>query len=620
MYDVKLVNGTIVDGSGSPRFVGDVGIRAGRLAAVGDAPEPAAREIDVSGLIVCPGFVDTHTHYDAQFFWDRMMSPSPWYGVTTVVMGNCGFGLAPAKPADRQFLLETLQHVEGIPFSCSWPAMGSGDWGFETFPEFLDLIDRRGSALNIVTQIGHTALRTWVMGPDSARSRVATDEEIEQMRQIVIEALNAGAAALSMTTSGAHVGAGGIPVPSRWADHREHLELARAVTEARQGLWQGTFGSIIIPEFVLEVMEKTGVRTIEITPAPRPVGGPGGEHDPEILAELADLGYVSYGEMGIVPNILYTGLHEPFMFAFDQPGGVFMISTLHDLFADIMDLHTVEERLAAYKEATFLARFVEATDNDGWNSSYWPVITIAVAPTRPEWEGRRIVDVAEETGRKPAEILYEISVDSDLAARINIISEVRDRAHLMKQDFVRLGLHDAGAHLAQIGEHRWPLNLMGSYVREREIVSLERAVHMATFQSADSYGIMNRGLLIAGWPADVVVFDPDTIIDGPIREYHDLPGGAARLMAEPIGIEYVMVNGVMIREHNKDVVGPDDELPGRLLRDFSSRKAQSPKPIPKDLRDRIHALTVERLRLNAERRNDNPPAMDPAQPGKMLIW
>jgi N-acyl-D-aspartate/D-glutamate deacylase len=285
-----------------------------------------------------------------------------------------------------------------------------------------------------------------------------------------------------------------------------------------------------------------------------------------------------------------------------------------------MDLHTPEERLLAYKEPTFLERFVEATDNDGWNSVYWPVITVAVAPTRPEWEGRRIVEIAEETGRKPADILYEISIDSDLAARINIISEQRDRAHLMNQNYIRLGLHDAGAHLAQIGEHRWPLNLMGSYVREREIISLERAVQMATWQSAESYGIVDRGLLIPGWPADIVVFDPDTIIDGPIREYFDLPGGASRLMAEPIGIEYVMVNGTMIREHNKDVLTSEDELPGQVLRNFASHKARNPKPIPEELKERVRALTVERSRLNAERRGGNPPAMDPAQPGKELIW
>lgn len=616
MYDIKIRNGIIVNGTGAPRFKGDLGIRGGRIVAIGDAPDDAVREIDATGKIVCPGFIDVHTHYDAQFFWDRMLSPSPWYGVTTVVMGNCGFALAPTKADDRQGLLECLQHVEGIPFKSSWPAMGNGNWGYETFPEYLDLVERRGSALNMVAQVGHTALRIWVMGAEAASSRVATDEEIAAMCRIAVEGLNAGAGGLSTSSTPAHFGGGGIPVPSRFADEREHLALAGAIMQAKHGVWQGNMGTVINPEFVMRVLDETGVPVTEISPG---VFTTNAFDDWKILEELRDLGYQIYGQMGIVPNVLFTGLHEPFMFALDQPGGVFMIPPLTDLFAEFIDMHSNEERLAAYRHPDFLPRFVEETNVESWNATYWPAISIAVSPTQPEWEGRRIVDIAAETGRKPAEILYEISVESDLAARIMIMSEARDMMYLMQQDFVRIGLHDAGAHLAQIAESRWPLSLLGSYVRERGL-PLERAVQMATIHCAEAFGILERGLLMAGWHADVVVFDPDSIIDGPIREHPDLPGGATRLMADPFGIDYVIVNGTVIREHGKDSLDPAGPLPGQLIREFAPHSNRRCKPIPAELHARARAQHEKKIQANADRSDGAPPAPDPAQPGRTVVW
>jgi N-acyl-D-amino-acid deacylase len=614
VYDVKFRNGLIVDGAGSPGYVGDVGVRAGRVVAVKDAPDEARREIDCTGLVICPGFIDVHTHYDVQLFWDRMLSPSPWHGVTTVVMGNCGFALAPAKAEDRHFLLETLQHVEGIPFSASWPATGNGEWGFETFPEWLDLIERKGVAVNVASLIGHTAVRTWVMGPDDARStRTPTDAELTEMCRIVREALEAGAAGFSTTSTPAHFGAGGAPVPSRWAQEGEHLALARTIAEVGRGRWQGTFGTVLTPEFLLDVLDKTGVAMCEITP--------GGFTRPDIYDALADQGYETYGQMGIVPNVIYTGLHEPFMFALDQPGGVYMIETAGELFNPIMDLPTVEERLAAYKDPSFLPKFIETTDIPSWNEVYWPDIKVAIAPTRLEWEGRRIVDIAEEVGRKPAEILWEISVDSNLAARINIRGGGRDMLQMLSvQDRVLPGLHDAGAHLAQIAESRWPTNLLGSYVRERGL-PLERAIRLATSASARAYGIVDRGILSPGWWADVLVFNPETVIDGPIREAADLPGGATRLISEPTGVEYVMVNGTIIREQGKDAVDAEGDLPGRILREFAPHNGKKGS-IPQWVFDAVHEMTEARIKAQAERAAATGSELptDPAQPGRVVSF
>ena len=228
-YDLKITGGTIVDGTGESGYGGDVGIKDGKIVALGDAPDDADRTIDADGKIVCPGFIDIHTHYDAQIIWDRMLTVSPWHGVTTVVIGNCGFGVAPTRPENRDLIVRTLEKVEGM--SKAALETGMGDWGFETFPQYLDAIEANGTAINVAAYIGHTPLRLYVMGED-AYEREATEEEIEQMRAIVREAMEAGALGFATSESPNHVGAEGRPVPSRFASFEEMRSLASALRDA----------------------------------------------------------------------------------------------------------------------------------------------------------------------------------------------------------------------------------------------------------------------------------------------------------------------------------------------------------------------------------------------------
>jgi N-acyl-D-amino-acid deacylase len=613
MLDLKISNGTIVNGTGSPGYVGNVGVRAGRVVAIGHVEEDATTEIDATGLIVCPGFIDTHTHYDAQLHWDRLLSTSPWYGVTTAVMGNCGFALAPCKEDDRRYLLQTLQHVEGIDFRSSWPALHNGDWGYESFPEFLDFLDGNNCSINLVTQIGHTALRTWVMGAEAATSRTATDDEIADMMAMVTEALNAGAAGLSTTGTPGHTGIGGVPVPSRWADEREFLALCHAVMQARHGRIQGTLGSVLSNPFVLRLMEETGIPLCEITPTRKD----------DVRAALWDLGYQIFPQLQVIPGSMYTGLHDPSYFAIQMPGGGgFNVPQLYELFGPVVSMGTPEERLAHYRQPGFRERFITDTDVDSWNNSYWPAIQVAKSPNHPDWDGRRVVEVARETGRKPADIIYELCVDTAFAGRFRICFGDQDPLpgleDLRRFDDSGLGLHDAGAHLSQIAMQAWPGRLLGAFVRDGGL-PLERAVQHATSLSAAQFGILDRGLLISGRPADIVIFDAETIGDGPVVEVDDLPEGATRLISEPVGIEYVLVNGTIVREHNKDAVDPEGPLPGRLLRDFQPNlRRTNTRPIPEWIREEVEAEWAARVDRVMRITGGNPPA-DPAQPGGILV-
>ena len=588
MLDLKIRNGRIINGTGAPSFVGDVGVRGGRVVAVGRVDDDAHREIDASDRVVCPGFIDTHTHYDAQLNWDRLLSPSPWYGVTTAVMGNCGFALAPCKEGDRRFLLQTLQHVEGIDFRSSWPALGNGDWSYETFPEYLDFVDRHNCSINLVAQIGHTALRTWVLGADGATSRTATDDEIARMAAMVTEALDAGAVGLSTTATPGHNGIDGVPVPSRWADEREFLALGHAIMRARHGRLQGTQGTVLNGRFLLELLDQTAVPLCEITPT--------SSH--EVRTALWDLGYQIFPQLQVIPGSFHTGLHDPVYFALNMSAGIYRVPPLHELFGPVIAGRTRDEMLEYYRAPDFLQRFIAATDVDSWNDRYWPVIEIARSPRHPEWEGRSAAEVADATGMTAAEVVYDVCVASDLEGRFRICFPPFDSLPgletLRTYDDVGLGLHDAGAHLSQISTASWPGRLLGTFVREGGL-PLERAVQHATSLSAAQFGIVDRGLLVSGRAADLVVFDPDTIGEGPVREVDDLPEGASRLISEPIGIDHVIVNGTVIREHNRDVVEPDGPLPGRLLRDFQpTPRRRTALPVPAWIRDRIEAEIAAR--------------------------
>jgi N-acyl-D-amino-acid deacylase len=557
-YDIKITGGTIVDGTGSPGRAGDVGIAGGRVVALGDAPAEATVTIDAPGRVVAPGFVDIHTHYDAQVMWDRLLSVSPWHGVTTVVMGNCGFGVAPTRPHHRNLIARTLEKVEGMSYDAL--AAGMGDpWSFETFPEYLDAVEDRQPAINVAAMVGHTPVRLYVMG-EEATERAASPEEVASMRAIVLEAVEAGAVGLATSMSPTHVGFEGRPVPSRSATFEEISELASALGEAGEGIMQATVGRGLFFNQFAEITRRTG-RPVTWTALLTGGGAPGSHRTMlERSAALQAEGLAVFPQASCRPLTFEFTLEQPFIFE--------SMALFHEVSAA-----DHEGRLRIYGDADFRARFREQTggqaNNDGVFKAAWAQTVVSWFPPDPTLEERCVADLAAEAHVDPADLVLDLSLETGLAARFRMAvlnTDENDVAEVLTDPHTVLGLSDAGAHASQLCDACFSTHLLGHWTRDRDVLTIEQAVHMLTQRPADVFGLTDRGLLAVGRPADVVVFDPATVGASALRRVNDLPTGAERLVADAFGIDAVLVNGTVIRRDGVDTRGADGPLPGRLLR------------------------------------------------------
>jgi N-acyl-D-aspartate/D-glutamate deacylase len=555
--DLLIRGGTVVDGSGGPGERADVAVQDGRIVAVGDvSASRAARTIDATGRVVAPGFIDIHTHYDAQILWDRMLSISPWHGVTTVVVGNCGFGVAPTRPDHRGLILRTLEKVEGMSLASLQAGCGD-DWTIETFPQYLDAIERRGMAINVGALVGHTPVRLYVMGED-ATEREATADEAIAMRTIVRDAVAAGAIGFATSKSPTHVGYAGKPVPSRLAELDEVKTIVGALGELGRGMIQATAGpGLFLSEFS-ELAKETG-RTLTWTAL---LAGMMGKGSHRMFLEQSEA-IVKQG-IPVIPQVSCRPLNfefdlaEPFVFesmkAFNAIAG-----------------GTRDDKLRAYRDPSFRRTVREALANAmaGVFSFAWERMVVSYYPADPSLEERRMDEVAAARGIDPADLMFDLGVASDLKARfrMSVVNYDEDEvAELLANPVTMLGLSDAGAHASQLCDACFSTYLLGHWVREKGTLTLEQAVRMLTSRVADVMGISDRGRIAPGLAADVTVFDPDTVGCSKLRRVHDMPGGADRLVADAFGINAVVVNGVVVREGGRDAVKATGPLPGRLLR------------------------------------------------------
>jgi N-acyl-D-aspartate/D-glutamate deacylase len=485
-----------------------------------------------------------------------MLSISPWHGVTTVVIGNCGFGVAPTRPQHRELILRTLEKVEGMSFSTLSAGLGE-DWPFETFPEYLDAVERRGMAINVGVLLGHTPLRLYVMG-EEATERPARPEEVERMRALVGEAIAAGAVGFATSKSPTHVGWAGRPVPSRLAELDEVRALVSELGAARAGVMQATLGRGLLFDELGQIAGETG-RPVSWTALLAGAGSPGSHRGPlERAARQQQAG------QQVIPQVSCRPLN--FEFQWKEP---FPFESMK-LFGQISKADHAG-KLRIYRDPEFRRGFRESTETAFGRAlaAWWERTVIVSAPSEPGLEERPLTLVARERGVHPLELALDLGLASDLTARFRVAIMNVDEdevGELLRAPHTVLGLSDAGAHASQLCDACFSTHLLGHWVREKGTLELEQAVRMLTSRPAEVFGLADRGLLAEGRPADVVIFDEARVAAGPLRRVYDQPGGADRLVSEGLGIDAVIVAGQLIRRDGKDAVDPEGPLPGRLLR------------------------------------------------------
>jgi N-acyl-D-aspartate/D-glutamate deacylase len=536
----------VVDGSGGAARRADVVVEGDRIASVGDSPDVAsgAGEVDLSGLVLAPGFIDIHTHYDAQVLWDPDLTPSCWHGVTTVAMGNCGFGIAPTRPEDRSTIAHTLENVEGM----SAEALEAGiPWGFETFPEYLDTLDRTPKRINVGAFIGHTPLRLYAMG-DEAVERSATNDEVEAMRRMVLEAMDAGALGFATSRSPTHAGAGGRPVPSRLAEVDEVFRIADALREAGKGLVQVTPGpGLFLDEFAV-LSTQLG---LPVTWTALLTGfGPRGTAT-ALAGRTASLGGEVWPQIACRPLVMQVALEDPFPIA--------MLPSVKEVLAVPR-----AERAGIYADPAWRER-ARPEVSKAW-AQRWAKMSIEETERHPDLRGRTVAEVAEERGVEPFDVLIDLSLEDGLRTRFQVVLLNDDEvevADLLRDRRTVLGLSDAGAHASQLCDACFSTHLLGYWSRERQALSLEEAVWRLTGHPAQVFRLGGRGLVREGYVADLVAFDPERVGTAePVRTW-DLPAGADRLVVDSVGIEHVWVGGTATRTAGVDL---QDARPGQLLR------------------------------------------------------
>jgi N-acyl-D-aspartate/D-glutamate deacylase len=560
MHDLVIENARLIDGLGGPARPGGVAVRDGKIVAVGADLGPARERVDAGGLALAPGIVDIHTHYDAQLTWDPFATPSTALGVTTVVIGNCGFTIAPCRPADRDLTLRNLTHVEGM----SLDALRAGvNWDFETYPEFLDAMERRGVVPNVGSLVGHSSVRTYVLGAEATR-RAATDVEIAEMRRLVLEAIRAGAIGFATSTLEQHNGENGVPMPSRLGDEREMLALTGALGEAGRGVFMLTKGmTSTIPW--LEGIAAANGRPVMIAAMFVDPGDP-----TRVFKELAEIeaargrGRELWAQVGCFPLGMEFTLRHPY------PLEAFLA------WRPAIEAITDRDYERVLADPSFRAKLKQEAALPGvpnrFSDKTWPHLTIMDvkrAEHRP-LVGKSIGELARERGRDPFDVFLDFGLDGEMDAMFDcrLFNTDEDEVKkLLRHPHAAVALSDAGAHLSFLCDAGFGLHLFGHWARERGDLTLEEAVKRVTSDVAAAYRIRDRGRLVPGAWADLLLFDPATVARGPKRRVHDLPTGADRLDTPAVGVHGVWVNGVRTVDENG--VLRDCGRPGRVLRDFA---------------------------------------------------
>jgi len=533
VLDLLITNGRIVDGSGEPAYRGSVGVKDGRIAAVGEVEGEARRVIDAGGHVVAPGFIDPHTHFDVQLLWDGAARPALEHGVTTIVPGNCSLSLAPLKAADRAQLVGMFQQIEEMP-----PEAFSGafEWTWESFAGWRDQVAKRLS-INVAPLVGHSVIRLWVMGED-AQSRTATSDEIAAMQRLLRECLEAGAVGLS--TSFVDVDEHGRPVPSRFADYAELDALAAVL---------GEYGRMLqcVPEFyatdlniaridqLAELSLRHGIPTT-FSPLFDSAYAPAGAR--RAIARVEEQfarGARVWPQMQTRPIDISFSLLRPSLFFGRLPRWVRILR------------QPLGARLAALKDPDTVEKMIADLGPDGGERMFGPLVVRGGDAAPAATVGRTLSDVARERGQAPGRALIDLSLEHGLDVAFASLSQGHDSTErigpMLAHPLVHVGASDGGAHLASFATYGDTGYLFSEFVRKAGALSLEGAVRKITAETADIWGLADRGRLAPGKAADIVIFDAETIDRGEERPAFDMPGDGMRYVRDARGVEAVIVNG-----------------------------------------------------------------------------
>ncbi len=569
--DLLIRNGTIVDGSGAARYRGDVGIKDGQIVEIGRIRAVAERTLDADGLIVAPGFIDGHTHMDAQVAWDQIGSCSCWHGVTTVIMGNCGFALAPCKADEREWFARCLTAVEDIPTE----AMLAGiDWTWETFPEYLATVDRLPKAINYGAYIGHSALRMYIMG-QRALSERATADDLARMAAAVQEAIRAGAMGFSSSRATTHVTPDNTPVASRIADWSEVDRLVGAMAELNAGIFQvgpDTSGGEAQRRFLAR-LKQVGVET------GRPVmfgtisSRQGDKPNPwtyqlEYLDECAAAGARMWGQTTTRSINAIFSLKSYLPFDVLPVWRALRHLPLHEQKQRLADPATRRQLVAAEADMKPRGNVFQgggAATTDPRKPDYDNLYAMKSV----DWDDPTVAQLSAQRGKHPVEVMIDLVLENDNQVFVQpLVNEQPDHVlGMLKHPRTLATFSDSGAHVCQEMGSSLQTHMLSYWVRAKRAFTLEEAVRKLTFDNASAWELNDRGLLRTGYKADLVLFDEVRVRPAMPSVETDLPGGARRLVQKAEGIAAVVVNGQVTLEHG-DATG---RMPGALLRGPGAR-------------------------------------------------
>jgi len=554
-YDLLIKNGTVVDGTGAPQYRADVAVANGKIAEIGKITEGAKKVIDASDLIVAPGFVDPHTHYDAQICWDPLITSSSWHGVTSLVMGNCGVGIAPCKPEAREIAAWDLVNVEAIPFDVLTKGI---TWDWVTFPEYLDAAQKRGCGINVGFMAPLTPFRHFVMGEESM-DRAATPQETVQIKALIKEAVAAGAFGFTTTNVAQHIGYKGRPIACRQADRNEFKAYANALKELGKGCMElaltNDVGSIDEQEYAL--------LDLLLTESGRPVtwlalldrdDRPGSwKKTLEATDALCKKGAVP--QVSCRPLIIQIDLKSPFIFAnlpcwnpaFQRP---------------------VEEQKRFYRDENFRAGFRKEMEAPKVFGGKWErcVVHEVGNPALKSLIGKSVAQIAKERGKDGLDTFLDLAIEDDL----NLLytyelfnAKEENIPELILEPRTMIGLSDGGAHCDMLCDVGYCTYLLGTWVRDKGVLTLEHAIKRITSEPAAFFGITQRGMIKQGLAADFAIFDFNTVGSKKRGDMvNDLPGGGKRLIMPAQGVQYTVVNGTVLYDGGKHT----GAFPGQVLR------------------------------------------------------